>query len=120
MRQRSWTRRKLRSLQSSCTGDLLRIENGEPVLKRLQRKPEPEGLSRLEQQLVEHMTHVDIVDALSDTEHWLNWSRFFGPISGHDAKLENPRERYLITTFCYGCNLGPEEFAGRLPCLNTR
>jgi len=41
------------------------------------------------------MTHVDIVDALSDTEHWLNWSRFFGPISGHDAKLENPRERYL-------------------------
>jgi hypothetical protein len=70
------------------------------VLKRLQRKPEPGGLSRLEQQLVEHMTHVDIVDALSDTEHWLNWSRFFGPISGHDAKLENPRERYLITTFC--------------------
>jgi hypothetical protein len=56
------------------------------VLKRLQRKPEPGGLSRLEQRLVEHMTHVDIVDALSDTEHWLNWSRFFGPISGHDAK----------------------------------
>ena len=41
--------------------EYLRIENGEPVLKRLQRKPEPEGLSRLEQQLVEHMTHVDIV-----------------------------------------------------------
>src|SRR5207249_4853260 len=53
--------------------EYLRIENGEPVLKRLQRKPEPEGLSRLEQQLVEHMTHVDIVDALSHTEHWLNW-----------------------------------------------
>jgi hypothetical protein len=52
----------------------LRIENGEPVLKRLQRKPEPGGLSRLEQQLAEHMTHVDIVDALSDTEHWLNQS----------------------------------------------
>jgi hypothetical protein len=90
------------------------------VLKRLQRKPEPEGLSRLEQQLVEHMTHVDIVDALSDTEHWLNWSRFFGPISGHDAKLENPRERYLITTFCYGCNLGPTQTARSIKGLDRR
>ncbi len=100
--------------------EYLRIENGEPVLKRLQRKPEPEGLSRLEQQLVEHMTHVDIVDALSDTEHWLNWSRFFGPISGHDAKLENPRERYLITTFCYGCNLGPTQTARSIKGLDRR
>jgi hypothetical protein len=86
--------------------EYLRIENGEPVLKRLSRKPEPEGLLRLEQQLAERIPTVDIIDALSDTEHWLNWSRYFGPISGHDAKLENPRERYLITTFCYGCNLG--------------
>jgi hypothetical protein len=31
--------------------EYLRIENGEPVLKRLPRKPEPEGLLRLEQQL---------------------------------------------------------------------
>ena len=100
--------------------EYLRIENGEPVLKRLQRKPEPEGLSRLEQQLVGHMTHVDIVDALSDTEHWLNWSRFFGPISGHDAKLENPRERYLITTFCYGCNLGPTQTARSIKGLDRR
>jgi hypothetical protein len=29
--------------------EYLRIENGEPVLKRLPRKPEPEGLLRLEQ-----------------------------------------------------------------------
>ena len=100
--------------------EYLRIENGEPVLKRLQRKPEPEGLSRLEQQLGEHMTHVDIVDALSDTEHWLNWSRFFGPISGHDAKLENLRERYLITTFCYGCNLGPTQTARSIKGLDRR
>jgi hypothetical protein len=43
-------------------------------------KPEPEGLLRLEQQLAERMVAVDIIDALSDTEHWLNWSRYFGPI----------------------------------------
>src|SRR3974390_1609603 len=73
--------------------EYLRIENGEPVLKRLPRKPEPEGLRRLDKQLAERRVAVAIIDALSDTEHWLNWSRYFGPVSGHDAKLENPRER---------------------------
>ena len=100
--------------------EYLRIENGEPVLKRLPRKPEPEGLLRLEQQLAERMMAVDIIDALSDTEHWLNWSRYFGPISGHDAKLENPRERYLIATFCYGCNLGPTQTARSIEGLDRR
>ena len=47
------------------------------MLKRLPRKPEPEGLLRLEQQLAERIPTVDIIDALSDTEHWLNWSRYF-------------------------------------------
>ena len=36
--------------------EYLRIESGEPVLKRLQRNPEPERLPRLEQQIVERMT----------------------------------------------------------------
>jgi TnpA family transposase len=100
--------------------EYLRIENGEPVLKRLQRKPEPDGLLQLEQQLTERMADVEIVDALSDTEHWLNWTHCFGPISGHDAKLENPRERYLITTFCYGCNLGPTQTARSVKGLDRR
>jgi TnpA family transposase len=100
--------------------EYLRIENSEPVLKRLPRKPQPEGLLWLEQQLAERMVAVDIIDALSDTEHWLNWSRYFGPISGHDAKLENPRERYLITTFCYGCNLGPTQTARSIKGLDRR
>ena len=66
------------------------------------------------------MADVEIVDALSDTEHWLNWTHYFGPISGHDAKLENPRERYLITTFCYGCNLGPTQTARSVKGLDRR
>ena len=49
-----------------------------------------------------------------------NWTRYFGPISGHDAKLENPRERYLITAFCYGCNLGPTQTARSIKGLDRR
>jgi hypothetical protein len=42
---------------------------------------------------------VGILDALSDTEYWLHWTQHFGPISGYEAKLEQPRERYLMTAF---------------------
>jgi Tn3 transposase DDE domain len=37
--------------------------------------------------------------------------RYFGPISGQDAKVDRPRERYALTVFCYGCNLGPRRTA---------
>ena len=48
----------------------------------------PAGKSaQTEQQLAEHMVAVDIIDALSDTEHWLNWSRYFGPISVTGLRL---------------------------------
>ena len=52
--------------------EYLRIDNGEPILKRLQRKPEPAGRRELEQLLAQHMHEVGIVDALSDTQHWLD------------------------------------------------
>jgi hypothetical protein len=63
--------------------EYLRIENGEPVLKRLSRKPEPDGLLRLEQQLAERMVGVDInrravrYGALAELESLLR--SHFGP-----------------------------------------
>jgi hypothetical protein len=33
----------------------------------------------------------NLLDVLRDTQHWLNWTRFLWPISGHDAKLDEPR-----------------------------
>jgi TnpA family transposase len=41
----------------------------------------------------------------------VNWTRHFGPLSGSDPKLERPAERYLLTTFAYGCNLGASQGA---------
>src|SRR5215210_5376732 len=79
--------------------------------KRLRAKPDLEGLDRLERLLGERMTPVGILEALADTEHWLGWTRHFGPVSGFEAKLDRPRERYLATTFCYGCGLGPTQAA---------
>lgn len=89
----------------------VRIENGEPVVTPVRAKPAPDGFAHFEQLLKERMLPVEILDALTDSEHWLNWTRVFSPLSGLDAKLKRPRERYVLTTFCYGCNLGPVQTA---------
>ena len=100
--------------------EYLRIEGGEAILKRLQRKPEPAGLRAFERQLKERMAPAGILDVLADTESWLNWTRHFGPISGHDAKIANPAERYLVTTFCYGFDFGPTQTARSIRGLDRR
>lgn len=98
----------------------LRIENGVPILKRLRAKPDVDGAKHLERLLDEHIEPINIIDALIDTEYWLRWTRHFGPLSGLEAKLDNPAERYLVTAFCYGCNLGPTQTARSITGLDRR
>ena len=45
--------------------------------------------------------------------------RHFGPLSGADPKLERATERYILTAFTYGCNLGPAAVARHLRGLGT-
>jgi len=90
------------------------------VIGRLRAKPAPEGADRLERLLKERIAPVGILDALAETEHWLGWTRAFKPVSGFEAKLDRPRERYLSTTFCYGCGLGPTQAARSLKGLDRR
>ena len=52
-----------------------------------------------------------VLDILCNVEHWLNWTRHFGPLSGTEPKIANATERYILTTFAYGCNLGPTQTA---------
>ena len=100
--------------------EFLRIEDGEPVLGRLPGRRESKNVKALERRMAERIEPLDILDVLVDTENWLNWTRFFGPISGHDAKLDAARARYVATTFCYGCNLGPSQTARSLDGFDRR
>jgi TnpA family transposase len=106
--------------QSFPENEGVRLEHGAPVLTKLPRKPEPAKLRWLEQTLAGRLEPVQILDALADTEQLLNWTRFFGPLSGYEAKLDSPRERYLMATFCYGCNLGPSQTARSLKGADRR
>jgi TnpA family transposase len=102
------------------SNEYLSIEKGEPVLKRLAATPTPSGLQSFEESLKQYMKHNDVLNVLWRTEQWLNWTKHFGPISGLDAKIENPQERYVITTFCYGCNLGPTQTARSISLVDRR
>ncbi len=59
----------------------------------------------LETRLAEHMPEQHILDMLTDTEHWLDRTSPFGPISGHETKIEDPVVHYRATVFCYGSNM---------------
>jgi TnpA family transposase len=91
------------------TNTSLRIKDGEPVLSRFEKRPEPEGLALMNRMLNERRPACNSIDILTDTEHWLNWTSAFGPLSGFESRLVSPRGRYVATTFCYGCYLGPTQ-----------
>ena len=56
-----------------------------------------------------------MLDVLKHAEHWSGFSRHFGPPSGSDPKLGQPKQRYLLTVFGYGCNLSPGQTARHAP-----
>jgi TnpA family transposase len=84
---------------------------GVPVLQRIKARPKPPGADQMEAAILEKLPERSILDILCNTEHWLNWTRHFGPASGTEPKLNQPMERYILTTFGYGCNLGPNQTA---------
>jgi TnpA family transposase len=96
------------------------LKDGEPVLRRLEKQPEPEGFALIDRLMRERMPECSIVDVLTDTEHWPHWTAAFGPLSGFEARLVSPQLRYVTTTFCYGCYLGPTQTARSLPAVDRR
>lgn len=57
------------------------------------------------------MPERNLIDILRNVDYWTNFTRHFGPLSGSDSKLERATERYLLTIFTYGCNLGATQAA---------
>lgn len=84
---------------------------GEPVLKKITPVAQPQEVEALEAKIRNLMPERSILDILCNVEHWLNWTKHFGPLSGSEPKLKQPVERYIFTTFSYGCNLGPNQMA---------
>jgi Tn3 transposase DDE domain len=81
------------------------------MLKQYRAAPPTPTALKLEAALRERMPERTLLGILARTAHWLEWWRRFSPASGSDPKLADPFSRYVITTFCYGTNLGPAQAA---------
>ncbi len=112
---RAWLEQRAEETDTGFpTNAHVRFERGELVLKRTPPRATPPRLGYWTNVITARLRLRQILDVLASSEQRLNWTRFFGPLSGFDAKLERPRERYVATTFCYGCNLGPSQTARAL------
>ena len=86
-------------------------EAGDPVLKKVPAAPIPKDTDKFAAALDEQMPERTVLDILCNVEHWLNWTRHLGPLSGSEPKIADAPERYILTAFAYGCNLGPTQTA---------
>jgi hypothetical protein len=100
--------------QSFPNNQSVRLEQGRPVLKRPKKQVDSKKLAQIESLIAERLKPVNLLDILTDTELWLNWTQYFRLLSGHESKIEDLVSRYLAATFCYGCNLGSSQTANSL------
>lgn len=95
-------------------GDVSIGANGEPTLRRVTAREIPASAIALQAAIDSRLVPRNLLDILANIEHWTGFTRNFGPQSGDDPKLRNARERYLLTVFAMGCNLGPHQAARHL------
>lgn len=93
---------------------LQRGRHGRPVVTRLRAVETPKSAIDLENQIMAHMPERAVLEAISNTEHWAQWGRHFGLPSRLSPQIKDPSQRYVFTTFAYGCGLGPTEAARHL------
>ncbi len=95
-------------------GDVVIDNRGGISVKRTTAKEVPASAIALQAALESRVPSRNILDILANIEHWTGFTRHFGPLSGDEPKIRNARERYLLTTFALGCNLGPNQAARHL------
>ena len=99
---------------------LVDIDETGLVIRRNEKPKPPPELETVDQHLVDEMTPASILDVLTETEKWLDLHRLFGPLSGFESKVDDPRKRFITTLFCYGCNLGPTQTARSVKGLSRK
>lgn len=92
---------------------------GEPVLRKYSARVIPESAQRLQVEVVRRMPQRTLLDALVNVQHLTNFTMHFGPASGSEPQIERAVERYLLTIFAIGSNMGPVQAARHLQGIVT-
>lgn len=110
---RTWLDRTARQVdhQYPANSHLTIDADGKPSLKRTPALTPRPSAKLLEAAVLSRLPERNLLDVLAHVNYYTKWTRHFGPLSGSDPKLERATERYLLTTFAHGCNLGPTQAA---------
>ena len=98
-------------------GAIVIDSGGVPVLKRARARVVPKSAEALSAAIVSRMPERHLLDILANTEYRTGFARHFAPLSGSDPKLDRAVERYILTVFAIGCNLGPNQAARHMAGL---
>ena len=82
-----------------------------PIVPRIGESEVPASVAEAVRVVMDEMPERSVLEALANTAHWVDWTRHFGLPSRMSSGIANLRERYLITTFAYGCGLGATQAA---------
>ncbi len=96
------------------------LNGSEIILRKHDKDAKPAALDYIDKQLAARLPEKNILDILVESEGWLDLHRQFGPLSGFEAKIDDPRKRFVTTLFCYGCNLGPTQTARSVKGLSRK
>lgn len=90
------------------------------IIHRHEKEPTSTAQKKLDQAITQRLQDQNILEVLTAAESWLNLHNKFGPITGLESKLDEPRKRSITTLFCYGCNLGPVQTARSIKELSRK
>ncbi len=100
--------------------DLVIGEGGIPTLKRRRGAGTPAAAEQLAEAIARRMPERSLLGIVARTAHWLGWHHHFGPASGSDPKISDPRGRYCPAVFTGGVNMGPYEAAQHIAGVSAR
>ncbi|WP_432262773.1 Tn3 family transposase [Cupriavidus sp. TMH.W2] len=96
------------------------LDGAELFIRKHAKEAKPAALDHVDKQLAARLPDKNILDILVEAEGWLDLHKLFGPLSGLQAKIDDPRKRFVTTLFCYGCNLGPTQTARSVKGLSRK
>ena len=85
-------------------------EDGDPVLKEVPAAPVPKNMEKFSDALDEQMPERTVLDILCNVG-MAELDAASRAALGSEPKFANAAERYILTAFAYGCNLGPTQTA---------
>lgn len=99
-----------------------KIIDGRPKLIRQEKKEKPPGFKLFDDALRRKLDSLglSLLDVLTDTMRWIGWGKHFGPLSGHQGKLQDEDRRKILTVFAYGTGLGPTQIAKNIADVSAR